>query len=231
MKRKIGVIGDGFVGSQVIRWFGGKPSVPWYSKTGGSFEAVDNCDIVFLCLPTPYDPQCGFELTALVENIKRLSPGKIIMIKSTVLPGTTKQFARQYPKQRFLFNPEFLRARTARQDFFNPDRQIIGVPDRRHKVTAGQVMDILPHAEFNIICDSNVAEMAKLVGNCYLAMRVVFANQMYDYCQQNKTDYKETIKIVKHDPRIGISHWDVNADGYRGYSGYCFPKEDRKSVV
>jgi len=219
----IGVIGKGFVGNAVIKWFGGR--VKWYSKEGGDFGEVDKKRIIFLCLPTPYDPQCGFELGALEENIQKLSPGKIIVIKSTVLPGTTKSFAKRYPQHQFLFNPEFLRAKTAEKDFYNPDRQIVGIPDNDCKIIASKILDLLPKAEIMTVCDSNVAEMTKLVGNCFLALKIIFAEQMNDYCKQTGTDYKQMIRLVKFDPRIGVTHLDIGTDGYRGYGGYCFPKD------
>ena len=120
---KIGLIGTGFVGGQVKKWFKG---CAWYSKSGGSFEKVDSKEFIFLCLPTPFKKSTGFDLSILTENIKKLSDGKKIIIKSTVLPNTTKVLQTMYPQHDFFFNPEFLVEKTAKKDFFEPERQIVG---------------------------------------------------------------------------------------------------------
>jgi len=80
--------------------------------------------------------------------------------------------------------------------------------------------------EAQFICEASEAEMVKLVSNCYLATRVVLANQFYDYCESKGVDYNKTIKmVVSGDKRIEPSHWEIFHEGYRGYSGYCFPKD------
>ena len=225
---EIGIVGHGFVGKAVLKWFKG---AAWYSKTGGSFEKVNRKRIIFLCLPTPFcAAKGGFDLSAIDENVRKLSPGKIIVLKSTVLPGTTEDLQRLYPQHRIFFNPEFLRAKSAVKDFLYPDRQIVGYADKKYKQTAGKLLDMLPSANYQGVCRAREAEMVKLMGNCYLATKVVFANQFYDYCEKVGADYKEVSRLVKFDPRIGVSHWGINTDGYRGYSGYCFPK-DMKAVA
>jgi UDPglucose 6-dehydrogenase len=217
---EVGVVGTGFVGKAVLKHFKG---AAFYSLHDGDFNRVNKMKYVFLCLPTPYDEKVGFDTSALEEVISRLSPSKNIIIKSTVLPGTTDKFAERYPEHDFFFNPEFLRADSAMHDFMHPDRQIVGFT-KKHKV-ATDILNLLPRAEAQFICEAKEAEMAKLIGNCYLSMRVVFANQMYDYCQMKGVNYDSTIEMVKYDPRIGTSHWEVFGDGYRGYSGHCFPKD------
>lgn len=223
----IGVIGNGFVGSQVIKWFKG---CSWYSKTGGSFEAVNKKKFIFLCLPTPYNKYSGFNITILIENIRKLNPGKNIIVKSTVLPNTTKILQKEFRQHKLFFNPEFLREKTAWKDFSQPDRQIVGITDKKDLPIAEEIIIKLPFSDFNTICDSSEAEMAKLIGNCYLASRVVFANQVYDYCKLAGVNYTEMINIVRADPRIGTSHWDIKHNGFRGYAGHCFPK-DMQAVI
>ena len=223
-RSEVGVIGTGFVGGSVIKWFKG---CDFYSLNKGDWDKVDRQKYIFLCLPTPFDEYKGFELGALDENISRLSPGKMIIIKSTVLPGTTKMLADKYPQHTFFFNPEFLTARIAWKDFIKPKRQIVGYVNKKDKGVALKILEMLPMSdEAQYICTASEAEMVKLVSNCYLATRVVLANQFYDYCESKGVDYEATIKMVTSgDKRIEPSHWEIFHEGYRGYSGYCFPKD------
>lgn len=223
-RSKVGVIGTGFVGGSVIKWFRG---CDYYSLTEGSFDKVDRQKYIFLCLPTPFIKGKGFDISAIEENIKRLSPGKIIIIKSTLLPGTTQMLANKYPQHNFFFNPEFLVAKTAWEDFKKPKRQIVGYTRESNKTLANTILDMLPLSESGqFICSASEAEMVKLVSNCYLSLKVVFANQMYDYCKNKEIYYEDVIEMVTSgDDRIGASHWKIFHDGYRGYSGYCFPKD------
>ena len=222
----IGVIGTGFVGGSVRKWFKG---CAHYSLEGGSFDKVDKKEFIFLCLPTPFDEKVGFKLDALSENIKKLSDGKNIIIKSTVLPQTTKTFQSMFPQHNFFFNPEFLTADRAWKDFKKPSRQIVGYAKDsiKTKRIAREILDMLPPSEnCQRICDSSEAEMVKLVSNCHLALRVVYANQMYDYCEQENVEYNNVIDMVTNgDKRIEPSHWDIWHKDYRGYSGFCFPKD------
>lgn len=226
MKDKIGVIGAGFVGMQVIRWF----ECPFYSKNKGSFEDVDRQDIIFLCLPTPNNKK-GFDISALIENLNKLTGKKKIVIKSTVLPNTTSTLAQKYPQHKFFFNPEFLTARSAEHDFLNADRQIVGFVNKKDKGLAKHILDILPDAPHKRLCSASEAEMIKLYNNCYLATRIIFANQMYDYCKIKGISYNEVIKSIKADPRIGKTHWDIWQDGFRGYAGACFPKDMKATGI
>lgn len=226
MKYSIGVIGSGFVGMQVIRWF----ECPFYSLNKGSFEEVNKQDVIFLCLPTPHNRK-GFDISVLEENIKRLSGKKILVIKSTVLPNTTSDLARQFPQHKFFFNPEFLTARRAEYDFLHADRQIVGYVNKKDSGLAKYILKILPKAPHERVCSASEAEMIKLYNNCYLSTRIIFANQMYDYCKKKGISYNEVIKSIKADPRIGKTHWDIWQDGFRGYAGACFPKDMKATAI
>lgn len=221
---KIGLIGRGFVGNCVYEHL--KP-IPYYSLDGGDFNEVDRQEYIFLCLPTPFNGK-GFDISALEENIEKLSPKKKIIIKSTILPGTTEKFASRYNHE-FFFNPEFLVEKTALDDYFNPDRQIVG--HINNKKEAERILELLPDAPYKKICGVSEAEMAKLAANNFLALKVIYANEVYDYCQKKGVNYEEVIDIVKSDRRIGGSHFGIFTDGYRGYGGHCFPKDMKATAV
>jgi len=119
-----------------------------------------------------------------------------------------------------------LRAKTAKKDFINPDRQIVGFVTPKSKKAASRILKILPKAPYGKIVKAKEAEMIKYFSNTYLATRVVFANQIYDFCEKLGGIRYDVVKdCLVRDPRIGNSHFDIFHEGHRGYSGGCFPKD------
>ncbi len=226
---RIGIIGDGIVGGALRSWFesqraGARSYDPPKGLTDRS--AVDDADIVFVCVPTPYEAHQGFDQRYLLDAMAAISGNKLVVIKSTVLPGTTDRLQQQHPQHRLMFNPEFLREATAVDDMAHPDRQIVGVTAASASA-APMVLALLPAAPFVRVCEAREAEMAKYVANSFLAMKVSFANEVSDLCERLGIDYAATRDIVAADARIGASHMDVLADGYRGYGGKCLPKDSK----
>lgn len=235
-KEKIGIIGLGFVGSSLRDWLDkNKESYKLFLydkyKKIGSMEEVNNADIIFICLPTPFHENNGGYDDSLVEStISNIEDGKIIVIKSTILPGSTEKFAKEYPKKKIFFNPEFLRAKTAKEDFLSPDMQYVGYVNEDYKSIANRILNILPKASYSRILKSTEAETIKYFLNSYLAIRVIFANQIYDLCEKLGIDYDAVKECVVKDRRISDSHFEVWHEGYRGYGGFCLPK-DTKSLL
>ncbi len=232
-KGRVLVMGVGWVGGALARWFDDAGLTPMrYDPPKGIGEENDlaRAEIIFICLPTPYDAENGgFDLSYVERGVAALPGKKIVVIKSTVVPGTTKRLQEQYPQHVFLFNPEFLRQATADADFRAPDRQIIGAATKDH-LDAERVLSILPPAPFVSVIGALEAETVKYFGNCFLALKVVFANQMFDLCGAIGADYNAVKECAAADPRIGSSHLQVLQDGYRGYSGSCFPKDMRSFI-
>ena len=231
-KIKIGIVGLGTVGRAVQFWFR-KCQFPLFFydkyKEIGSFKVVNNADIIFLCVPTPYKEKTGYDDSAIFETLEQLEREKIVVIKSTILPGRTEFFQKQFPELKILFNPEFLREKTAIEDFLNPERQIVGYTEKSRDV-APTILDLLPNAPYKKILPAKEAEMIKYAGNVFLATKVIFANQIYDLCQVLKINYELVKEGLGYDKRIGHSHLDILKDGYRGYLGACLPK-DLKSLL
>ncbi|MFA6604142.1 MAG: hypothetical protein WCT10_04920 [Patescibacteria group bacterium] len=226
--KKIGVIGVGWVGGAVSRYFqGAGHEVLLYDPPKGHADigVLAAADAIFVCVPTPFDPQHGGYISAYIDEAVAKIPGsKTVIIKSTVVPGTTASLQERFPQHRFMFNPEFLREKTATEDFLHPDRQIIGVT----AASAGEaeaILKILPAAPFSKVVNSTEAETVKYFGNCFLALKVVFANQFYDVCAKLGIDYDAVKDCAAADPRIGPGHLQIFTDGYRGYGGGCFPKD------
>ena len=163
MKHKIGIIGCGFVGSAISTGFetllGDKIEIREYDKyknTESLEGVVNNSNILFIALPTPMDFETGKCDTSIIENeIKHIvdiaEEQKIIVIKSTVPPGTTQRLNLKYNRKHiFVFNPEFLREKVAYRDFLRPDRHIVGVTKKSARF-APDVVKLLPSATHNFI--------------------------------------------------------------------------------
>lgn len=200
-----------------------------YKKLGSKGE-VNKADVVFVSVPTPYKvKEGGFDLSYVKETCEFLDDGKVVVIKSTVVPGTTQKLQDEYPNLKFLFNPEFLTELTADQDMNYPDRQIIGHTKESYNV-AGHVMRLLPLAPYERIMPATAAETVKYFGNTWFSTKVVFANQMYDLCEKLGIDYDIVKEAAAGDKRIGPSHLEIFHKDYRGYGGKCLPKDIRALI-
>jgi len=236
----IGIVGGGVVGFAVKNFF---PHATVYDKYKlmDSIEDVARARFIFICVPTPntngrFD---GSMMDDAVENtVKHLKKpeGQLVVIKSTVLPGTTQKYQDQYPDVKFAFNPEFLRDQTANEDFVKTDRQLVGYTTRtKDSALLKELLEILPPAPYERILPSSAVELIKYAANTFLALRVIFANQIYDVCASVGADYENVKKVILADKRIGKSHWEImhteksldstKSESYRGYGGKCFPKD------
>ncbi len=230
---KVGVIGVGMVGGALARYFEKTERAPFLYdsyKNLGSKEEVNQADVIFVCVPTPFHEERGFDLRFIEEEtIPWFEDEKIVVIKSTVLPGTTEKLQKKYPQHRFLFNPEFLTELTADQDMMYPDRQILGYTEQSYTV-AGHIIRLLPLAPYERIMAATEAEMVKYYGNTWFSIKVTFANQIYDLCQKLGINYDVVKEAAASDKRIGPSHLDVWHKNYRGYGGKCLPKDIRAFI-
>ncbi|MDP3795231.1 MAG: hypothetical protein Q8R13_04900 [bacterium] len=198
-------------------------------KQIGSVAELNKADVIFLCVPTPYDDKHGFDMSALEEVFGAIKGSKTVVIKSTVVPGTTEHFQKKYPRLKVLFNPEFLTQLTADADILYPDRQLVGYTSQSYGV-AKDLLQMLPLAPFERILPAGEAEMVKYFSNTWFATKVVFANQIYDLCEELGLDYETVKECAAQDKRIGRSHLDIWHGGYRGFAGACLPK-DMKSFI
>ena len=232
---KIGIIGIGYVGGAIRHWMESHPELHGglflYDKYKdiGSIDEVNKADIIFICVPTPYHVGGGgYDDSAVIESVNNIFAvpnfKKIVVIKSTILPGTTDWLQAARQDLNFIFNPEFLVARTANHDFMHPDRQIIGYTAKSIN-DVSIVLQVLPPATFVRTIPAKEAELVKYFGNAFLATKVIFANEFYDICKTLSANYELVAEAAGLDPRIGNSHLGIFHDGYRGYGGACFPKD------
>jgi len=231
----IAIMGTGMVGGALQRWFDSQNvPVSLYDPPKGLNDAsvLEDAEIVFVCVPTPYYLDgSGFDDSFLREALDAIpKTGKIVVLKSTILPGTTDRFQDAYPRHRLLFNPEFLTEATADQDMRNPTRQILGFSGENNLQAATQVMALLPRAPFEMIVPAKEAEMVKYFGNTFYALKVAFSNQMYDLCRALGLQYDLVKQCAGSEPMIGSNHLEIFHKGYRGYGGKCLPKDTRSLI-
>lgn len=238
--QSIGIIGQGFVGSAVREGMKDHFDVIAYDKdptkfsnTENIFTVVENTEMTFLCVPTPMKKsgECDLRileaaLTEISECAKALNKKNyIVVIKSTIPPGTTERLNNIYVTLDIVFNPEFLTEANAVNDYKNQNRIVIG-GERPSSTKVKQVFaKAFPKVPI-IKTSSTIAEMIKYVTNTFLATKVSFANEMYQICQGLAIDYDKVIEYARYDERLGNSHWSVpGPDGDFGFGGHCFPKD------
>ncbi len=227
---KIGIIGYGIVGGATAHSLKEKNDILFYDKYKHSSnldDVIKNSEFNFVCLPTPYkNDKIDLSImdNALEEIIKYTdNTGKIIILKSTVVPGTTEGYSKKYPKTNFCFSPEFLREATYLEDAANPDRIVIGAGNNKIKTKVADLYkENFPNVKI-FLTDAKTAEMSKYFANCLLATKVILANEIYSLCERLDIDYNLAKEIVLADKRIGKSHLEITP--LRGFGGKCFPKD------
>ena len=241
-KTTIGIIGQGFVGSAIREGLKNYYDVLTFdleeSKSNSTHEKVcEEANIIFVCLPTPMrkNGECDTRiLESAIEKIdetcKNLySPSSpVVVIKSTVPPGTTKRI-NQNCKLDVCFSPEFLTEANSFEDFKNQNRIIVG-GNPKTKCRAAKKVKTMFRKPFPkipiVVTKSETAEMVKYFINCFLATKVSFANEMYQICEESDLDFSKVVEYALYDERIGKSHLSVpGPDGSLGFGGHCFPKD------
>ncbi len=229
----IAIMGAGMVGGALDRYFKTKDiNAGLFDPAKGHTDVgvLEHAQIIFIAVPTPYYFESGFDDSFIRAALNTIpNSGKTIVLKSTIQPGTTERLQAIYPQHRFLFNPEFLTETTVDQDMQFPNRQIVGYTAEGRR-DAEKIMGLLPHAPFEKIVHVKVAELVKYFGNAFYALKVSYANQMYDLCQAMGVDYDHVKECGQAEPWIGKQHLDIYHKGYRGYGGKCLPKDTRSLI-
>jgi UDPglucose 6-dehydrogenase len=228
----IGVIGQGFVGNAVYQKFKSFFKVYTYDLkkelSNSSYnELVENCNVIFVCIPTPMNENGSCNIDLVKEVLSKLNKESkaIVVNKSTIPPGTTEDFNKQFKNLKIIFNPEFLTERNSIEDFNNQDRIILGGPRPATTKLKQIYSSVLPNA-YVIKTGSRHAEMIKYFTNCFLANKVSFANEMHELCFALDLDFDKIVEYATLDTRLGNSHWSVpGPDGDCGFGGHCLPKD------
>jgi len=234
----IGVIGYGYVGRATGEGFTVNPKnkIFWFDKFKKSPntlpEVIEKSDFIFICVPTPiFEDYSGMDMGIVESVVDQVAPkirgsDKILIIKSTAIPGTTKRLSKKYPGVNFVMNPEFLTQKNANADFLKPYRTVIGCDNKDVGFRVQKLYEtILPKDQPYYIVSSVSAEVAKYMSNLMLASKVLLANEFYDIAQKVGANYLDVRSVVEADPRIGKHLGVPGPDGDRGFGGACFPKD------
>lgn len=242
---KLGIIGNGFVGNAIAHAFIPVMEVKIYDKNPDkSFntldEVVNDSDVVFISVPTPMNSDGIIDLSIVesvfadVKDCKNNSSRAVFVLKSTVVPGTTRKLKQKYPSLPIVFNPEFLTERHARFDFLNQSRIILGfesdLDQGQRNLTVNKVRELydLRFSGNNFITTNyETAEMIKYFNNLFFAVKVSFMNEMKLVSDKLGTvNWDKAVRGFVSDGRVGDSHLQVpGPDGKRGFGGSCFPKD------
>lgn len=258
--KSIGIVGLGFVGSAiregmkhsfcilgydrndpnvVYRWDNFREIIEHPDESGQQpleYMVTKADGPIFLCLPTPMngDGSCNVEIVrSVLSKLNKFSKGnKVVVIKSTIIVGSTDSFNEEFKNIEVVFNPEFLTERNAVEDFKNQDKIILGGNKNAVKYVSDMYKQAYPGIPI-IQTSAKVAEMVKYMTNCFLAVKVSFANEIKQICDQMSIDYDKVIEY--RDERLGDSHLAVpgpcpaninNKKQYlSGFSGSCIPKD------
>ena len=226
----VGFVGQGYVGKnyaddfekrgfRVVRYALEEP----YRKNKAKIKM---CDIVFVAVPTPSTPK-GFDGSIVKEALSLVGKAKIAAIKSTIVPGMTRQLQKAFPAITVLFCPEFLSVATAAYDVANPFVNVIGTAGEspRHKAAAKLALSVLKKAPESIICTSEEAELIKYAHNISGYMQILTFNTVYDLAEAFGADWNPIQRAIEADPLICNRYANPVHKGGRGAGGYCFIKD------
>lgn len=223
---KIGIVGYGTVGKAMHQLF---QDAVIYSREAGDVgieqrrQAINACDLVFVCVPTPMSPDGSCDLSA-VREVTDWIEGPVICLKSTVPPGTINELARKTGKK-ICFSPEYVGETRWHpwKDIRQAGFVIVGGEREPADVVVEAYQEVLgPEARY-YVTNAVTAELTKYMENCFYATKVTFVNQFFDLATLFGVDFHELRELWLLDERVGRSHSMVTRE--RGFSGKCLPKD------
>src|SRR3989344_1223860 len=229
-KPLIGFVGQGFIGKnyaddferrgyETVRYALEEPYI-------ANKDKIRDCDFVFIAVPTPTTLK-RFDDSIVRASVALIGKGKTAVIKSTIVPGTTKDIQSQYQDREVVYSPEFLSEATATHDAAHPFSNIIGLTrnSETQKRLAEELHAILPDAPLSLTCSSTEAEIIKYTHNGSGYAQVVFFNLMYDLAQKHGCNWNAVQRAIEADPMISNRYARPVHKSGRGAGGHCFIKD------
>ena len=200
-------------------------------------QVCNESKFIFISVPTLNDNNGNIDLSVVnsvfheINNINKRDDN-YFLLRSTIVPSTTREISNRYPDLNIIFNPEFLTERTAKFDFINPSRIIFGKDSYAHDID--EVVNLFDKRFSNSVPIGEFlyeeAELIKYMCNCFFATKLSFLNEMYLVSEKLELDWNNVLQGFLKDSRIGHSHNKIALDGELGYGGACLPKDSQAMV-
>lgn len=229
---KVSIIGYGFLGGCMYDALKDTDhDIVISDPARGFHHRIEDADLSIICVPTPPGPngECN---TSIVRKVVSESSAKVILIKSTVAPGTCRQLTTDFPDKRIVFSPEYM----GESKYFVPDKWVNPRDVKRHgfmilggnEEDTGAVIDFFlpifgPTCRFRQMSWEQ-AEIIKYAENSFFALKVSFANEIRRLCEAMGVGYHAVREGWIDDPRTNPNHSAAFRDE-RGFGGKCFPKD------
>lgn len=248
MQGRVGIVGYGYVGKAFAGMFDdqegryevvikdreslkieGRLELPQFSV--GDEADINSCDLGVIAVPTPSLPDGGCD-TSIVESVLDWLETPVILIKSTIKPGTTDKLKAKYPTKHIVFSPEYVGEGryyvTERMDFQTQMKKcpflICGGSPEDCALVFNILVPLLGPEKNYYQCSALEAELVKYMENTYFGVKITFAQEMYDIVKAHGADWYKVWQGWALDPRVDIMHTAVFPNS-RGFSGKCLPKD------
>lgn len=237
---EIAIIGLGSIGGAIFKSFTEKGiNVYGYDKyKDGGIGNIGTClyaNMIFICLPTQYNEKIQqYDKSAIHEVLKFMHENKyngVVLLKSTVEPGTVYNLMLRYSGLRLMHNPEFSTSRIAYHDFHNQKRIILGTSKSLIKNDIDMIRIFYkkhyPQAEI-VICDSMESECMKIFVNSFYASKIQLFNEFYMICEHLELNFNNVRDLMLGNGLINRRHTNVpGPDGKFSYGGSSFPNDTK----
>ncbi len=230
-KMKIGFIGQGFVGKNYADYFEKSGfEIVRYSidpEYINNKDLLKDCDFVSISVPTPTKVG-GFDDSILRSVVKFIGAGKIALIRSTILPGTTESIQAENPDILVMHAPEFLTARLAAEETAHPKKTVIGIPfeNEKYRKMAEEILKIMPPSAHKSVVSSKEAEMIKYAQNNFFYVKNIYMSIIYKMAEKIGLNSENLHQAFLSEPMMGTYHHMAPVrDGGYGAGGECLLKD------
>ena len=230
--KKIGIVGLGYVGTAIYDFFKDHYEVIFLDpekENSSSKEEINTCDLGVVCVPTPIAEDKSCDLSLVEETVNWLET-PLILMKSTVEPGTTDRL-REETGKRIVFSPEYSGESTYWSPYlFDDDIKeepwyTFGGDPEDTTILVNTYMKVVGPTKTYQQTDAKAAEVAKYVENCFYATKVLFCYEIAEICKSAGVDYNEMRELWLLDPRVNKMHTAVFTENNKPFGGKCFPKD------